>query len=145
MLKGIEFVRNVLGIAEADSTENNSGSKNIVIYLACVEVTLPNYPAWYPRSAFDPDRICNLSTAKKKSVTEEFSCNVEVNSEYEWCAIEAGFPVVTIESPAHRFFIATPFQPQLSSTEKKSPSAGPGLRPGRRVGTHKTLDDSVLE
>jgi CTP synthase (UTP-ammonia lyase) len=28
----IEFARNVLGIADADSAENNSGSKNIVIY-----------------------------------------------------------------------------------------------------------------
>jgi hypothetical protein len=64
----IEFVRNVLGIAEADSPENNSGSKNIVIYpVACAKVTLPNYPVWYPRSAFGSDRICNLSTAKKKS------------------------------------------------------------------------------
>jgi hypothetical protein len=41
----IEFVRNVLGIAEADSAENNSGSKNIVIYPVCAKVTLPNYPA----------------------------------------------------------------------------------------------------
>ncbi|MGB7866323.1 MAG: hypothetical protein WCF74_23225, partial [Candidatus Sulfotelmatobacter sp.] len=32
----IEFARNVLGIADADSAENNSGSKNIVIYpVAC--------------------------------------------------------------------------------------------------------------
>ena len=32
----IEFARNVVGIADADTAENNSGSKNIVIYpVAC--------------------------------------------------------------------------------------------------------------
>src|SRR5579863_10275098 len=32
----LEFARNVLGISDADSAENNSGSKNIVIYpVAC--------------------------------------------------------------------------------------------------------------
>src|SRR6202161_4928999 len=35
----IEFARNVLGIADADSAENNSGSKNIVIYPVACAVT----------------------------------------------------------------------------------------------------------
>jgi CTP synthase (UTP-ammonia lyase) len=61
-------------------------------------------------------------------IREEFFCNYEVNPEFEWCAMEAGFPVVArgaqgeiraIESPAHRFFLATLFQPQLSSTAEK--------------------------
>ena len=61
-------------------------------------------------------------------IKEEFFCNFELNPEYEWCSIEAGFPIAArgpegevraIESPTHRFFIATLFQPQLSSTAKK--------------------------
>src|SRR5215472_16357157 len=42
----IEFARNVLGIADADTAENNSGSKNIVIYpVACaVPDRGPNQP-----------------------------------------------------------------------------------------------------
>src|SRR5580704_9599694 len=35
----IEFARNVLGIADADSAENNSGSNNIVIYPVACAVT----------------------------------------------------------------------------------------------------------
>ena len=29
----------------------------------------------------------------KDVVTEEFFCNFEVNPDYEWAAMEAGFPV----------------------------------------------------
>jgi CTP synthase (UTP-ammonia lyase) len=62
----------------------------------------------------------------KDVVEEEFFCNYELNPDFEWTAMEAGFPVVArgageecraIESPAHRFFIATLFQPQLSSRD----------------------------
>ena len=44
-----------------------------------------------------------------------------MNPEFEWMAMEAGFPVVArgskeecraIESPSHLFFVATLFQPQ---------------------------------
>jgi CTP synthase (UTP-ammonia lyase) len=43
----IEFARNVLGIADADSAENNSGSKNIVIYpVACA---VPNRKGGAPK------------------------------------------------------------------------------------------------
>ena len=61
-------------------------------------------------------------------VEEEFFCNYEINPEYEYCSMEAGLPIVArsangepraLESPTHRFFVATLFQPQLSSTAKK--------------------------
>jgi len=91
---------------------------------------------------------------KKEIVTEEFFCNFEVNPEYEWCAMEAGFPVVArgsqgeiraIESPAHRFFIATLFQPQLSSTEKNPHPLVMAFVQAAAVWTHQKLDDAVLE
>jgi CTP synthase (UTP-ammonia lyase) len=57
-------------------------------------------------------------------VSEEFFCNYEVNREFEGAIVDAGFSIAArgqqgeiraIESPAHTFFLATLFQPQLSS------------------------------
>ena len=87
-------------------------------------------------------------------MVEEFFCNYEVNPEYAWAFTEAGFPVVArgpqgetraIESPSHRFFIATLFQPQLSSKEgKPHPVIVEFLRAAAKWKTEK-LEDSVLE
>jgi CTP synthase (UTP-ammonia lyase) len=124
----IEFARNVLNIADADSAENNSGSKNIVIYpVAC---PMPNGKGDGPKLAgampdirLRPGSYLQSFYGKgKETATEEFFCNFELNPEYEWATMEAGFPVVArgaqgevraIESPTHRFFLATLFQPQL--------------------------------
>jgi CTP synthase (UTP-ammonia lyase) len=88
------------------------------------------------------------------TATEEFFCNFEVNPDYEWAAMEAGFPVVArgtkgeiraIESPTHRFYIATLFQPQLSSkTGKPHPLVLAFVQAAADWG-RKKLDDSVLE
>jgi CTP synthase (UTP-ammonia lyase) len=130
----IEFARNVVGIADADSAENNSGSKNIVIYPVACAVSgrvgdAPKLSGAVPEIRLRPGSYLQSFYGKDKEVvSEEFFCNFEVNPEYEWCAMEAGFPVVArgaqgeiraIESPAHRFFIATLFQPQLSSSESR--------------------------
>jgi CTP synthase (UTP-ammonia lyase) len=68
--------------------------------------------------------------------------------------VEAGFPVVArgaqgeiraIESPTHRFFIATLFQPQLSSKPgKPHPVIVEFLRAAAKWKDEK-LDDAVLE
>jgi CTP synthase (UTP-ammonia lyase) len=156
----IEFVRNVLGIADADSAENNSGSKNIVIYpVACAvpdhKGNAPKLSGMVPEIRLRPGSYLQSFYGKDKEiVTEEFFCNFEVNPEYEWCAMEAGFPVVArgsqgeiraIESPAHRFFIATLFQPQLSSTEKKPHPLVMAFVKAASVWAPKKLDDAVLE
>ncbi|HEX4784526.1 MAG TPA: hypothetical protein VH350_09310, partial [Candidatus Sulfotelmatobacter sp.] len=125
----IEFARNVLNIADADSAENNSGSKNIIIYpVACA---VPNrkgdtakLSGAVPEIRLRPGSYLQSFYGKDKEVvTEEFFCNFEINPEFEWAAMEAGFPIVArgaegeiraIESPTHRFFLATLFQPQLS-------------------------------
>ena len=74
----IECVRNVLGIKDADTAENNSGSKNIVIYpVACcsgsrqrcaqtirLDPGNPPAPGSYLQSFYSQD-----------TVTEEFFCN----------------------------------------------------------------------
>lgn len=156
----IEFARNVLGIADADSAENNSDSKNIVIYpVACA---FPNRPAHAPKlSGVVPEirlrpgsYLQSFYGKDKEVVTEEFFCNFEVNPEYEWASMEAGFPVVArgqqgeiraVESPTHRFFVATLYQPQLSSTEKNPHPVVVAFVQAAADWKRKKLDDSVLE
>src|ERR1700739_2546019 len=124
----IECARNVLGIADADTAENNSESKNIIIYpVACAvpdqKQGAPKLSGVVPEIRLRPGSYLQ-SFYMKDAVAEEFFCNFEVNPEYEWASIEAGFPIAArgpqgeiraIESPTHRFFVATLFQPQLSS------------------------------
>jgi CTP synthase (UTP-ammonia lyase) len=154
----IECVRNVLKIKDADSAENNSGSKNIVIYpVACA---VPNQAAGAPKlSGIIPEIRLRpgsylQSFYTKDSVNEEFFCNFEVNPDFEWAAIEAGFPVVArgpqneiraIESPTHRFFVATLFQPQLTSKPNNSHPLVLAFVQAAADWGKKKLDDSVLE
>src|SRR5580700_296198 len=156
----IEFARNVLGIADADSAENNSGSKNIVIYPVACAVTgcmggAPKLSGKVPEIRICPgSRLQSFYGEDKEIVTEEFFCNFEVNPEYEYCAMEAGFPVVArgaqgeiraLESPTHRFFVATLFQPQLSSTEKNPHPVILAFVQAAADWGRKKIDDSVLE
>jgi CTP synthase (UTP-ammonia lyase) len=124
----IEVARNVLDIKDADSAENNSGSQNIVIHPVSCAVPNRSGPApklsgVIPEIRIQPGSYLH-SIYKKDVVAEEFFCNYEMNPEFERAIITAGFPIVArgekgearvIESPAHRFFIASLFQPQLSS------------------------------
>lgn len=154
----IECARNVLGIKDADSAENNSGSKNIIIYpVACPapdrKGNTPKLSGAIPKIRLRPGSYLHSFYAQD-TVTEEFFCNFEVNPEYEWAAMEAGFPVVArgangeiraIESPTHRFYVATLFQPQLSSKpDKPHPLVMAFLQAATDWGKKK-LDDGVLE
>jgi CTP synthase (UTP-ammonia lyase) len=156
----IEFARNVLGIADADSAENNSGSKNIIIYpVACAmpdrKGTDPKLHGAMPEIRLRPGSYLQSFYGKnKETATEEFFCNFEVNPDYEWTTMEAGFPIVArgaqgeiraIESPTHRFFLATLFQPQLSSTDKKPHPVVLAFVQAAADWSRKKLDDSVLE
>jgi CTP synthase (UTP-ammonia lyase) len=152
----IELARNVLGIADADSAENNSGSRNLVI--APVACTLPNRAPDAPKLS---DVIGEIrlrpgsylqSFYGRDQIAEEFFCNFEINPDYEWATIEAGFPVVArgprgeiraIESPTHKFYVATLFQPQLSSSQPH-PLILAFVQAAADWG-RKKLDDSVLE
>ncbi len=156
----IEFARNVLNIADADSAENNSGSKNIVIYpVACAvpnrKGEAPKLSGAVPEIRLRPGSYLQSFYGKDREVvTEEFFCNFEVNPEYEWATMEAGFPVVArgangeiraIESPTHRFFVATLYQPQLASTEKTPHPVVLAFVQAAADWGKKKLDDSVLE
>ncbi|HTS34842.1 MAG TPA: hypothetical protein VMH04_04160 [Candidatus Solibacter sp.] len=156
----IEFARNVLNIKDADSAENNSGSKNIIIYpVACAvpdrKGDAPKLSGVVPEIRLRPGSYLQSYYGKGEEVVkEEFFCNFEINPEFEWTTMEAGFPVVArgpngeiraIESPTHRFFLATLFQPQLSSTEKKPHPVVLAFVQAAADWGKKKLDDSVLE
>ena len=156
----IEFLRNVLNVKDADSAENNSGSKNIVIYpVACAvpdrKGDAPKLSGRVPEIRLRPGSYLQSFYGKdQETATEEFFCNFEINPEFEWAAMEAGFPVVArgaegeiraIESPTHRFFLATLFQPQLSSNEKRPHPIVLAFVQAAADWGKKKLDDSVLE
>jgi CTP synthase (UTP-ammonia lyase) len=154
----IECARNVLGIKDADTAENNSGSQNIIIYpVACAVPdragNAPKLSGPVPEIRIRPGSYLQTFYSTD-TVTEEFFCNFELNPDYEWCSIEAGFPIAArgpqgevraIESPAHRFFIATLFQPQLSSKPKKPHPLVLAFVQAANDWGKKKLDDSVLE
>jgi CTP synthase (UTP-ammonia lyase) len=156
----IEFARNVLNIADADSAENNSGSKNIIIYpVACAvpggKGNAPRLSGAVPEIRLRPGSYLQSFYGKEvETVTEHFFCNFEINPDFEWTTMEAGFPVVArgpegeiraIESPMHRFYVATLFQPQLSSTEKDPHPIVLAFVQAAADWGKKKLDDSVLE
>ena len=143
---------------DADSAENNPNSKNIVI--TPVSCAIPNRAENDPRLSGKVPEIrlrpgSYLEAFYKKGVvTEEFFCNYEVNPEFEGAIIEAGFSIAArgengeiraIEAPKHKFFIATLFQPQLSSKPgKPHPIIVEFLRAASKWKTEKS-EDGVLE
>jgi CTP synthase (UTP-ammonia lyase) len=153
----IECARNVIGIRDATTAEEDPKAKNIVIYpVACA---IPNRDKNGPKLSGKVNEIhlrpgsYLASFYGKEKVEEEFFCNYELNPEFEWMAMEAGFPIVArgskeecraIESPAHLFFIATLFQPQLSSTEAKPHPLVMAFVQHVADFHRKRLDDSIL-
>jgi CTP synthase (UTP-ammonia lyase) len=153
----IECARNVLGIRDATTAEEDPNAKNIVIYpVACA---VPNRDPKAPKLSGKVKQI-RLRPGSylaayygKEMIEEEFFCNYEMNPEFEWMAMEAGFPVVArgskeecraIESPAHLFYIATLFQPQLSSSEAKPHPLIMAFVQHVADFRRKRLDDSIL-
>lgn len=154
----IECARNVLGIKDADSAENNSGSEHIVVTpVACAvpgrKENAPKLSGAVPEIRIRPGSYLH-AFYKKDVVAEEFFCNYEVNLEFQGPVIDAGFSIAArgeqgqiraIELQSHRFFIATLFQPQLSSKPgKPHPIIVEFLRAASKWKTQK-LEDSVLE
>lgn len=114
-------------ISDADSAENNSGSSHYVVTpLSC---SLPNRREGGPKASGD-ERLKIVPGSRLHSIcgseddSEQYYCNYGVNEEYEKQFQAAGLRVSArgmqgetraVELPDHRFFIATLFQPQLSS------------------------------
>jgi CTP synthase (UTP-ammonia lyase) len=153
----IECARNVVGIRDATTAEEDPNAKNIVIYP--VSCAIPNRPAGAPKLSGEVPNIYLrpgsylASYYGKDAVEEEFFCNFEVNPEFEWTAMEAGFPVVArgeqgecraIESPAHLFYVATLFQPQLGSRKDNPHPLIMAFLQAAADFRRKRLDDSIL-
>jgi CTP synthase (UTP-ammonia lyase) len=116
-----------LEITDADSAENNSGSSHYVVTpLSC---SLPNRREGRPKAS-GGERLKIVPGTRLHSIcgseddSEQYYCNYGVNEEYEKQFQAAGLRVSArgiqgetraVELPGHRFFIATLFQPQLSS------------------------------
>jgi CTP synthase (UTP-ammonia lyase) len=120
----------VVGIADADSAEHETLSKNLII--APVVCPVPDRRNGAPKLS-GPCRLriqpgCRLAAIYgANEVEEEYFCNFEVNPDYIQEFSRAGMRLSAFgqdeelraaELPDHAFFIATLFQPQLSSTEQ---------------------------
>ena len=114
-------------MSDADSAENNSGSSHYVVTpLSC---SLPNRREGGPKASGEEclrivpgSRLHSICGSEDHS--EQYYCNYGVNEEYEKQFQASGLRVSArgmqgetraVELPDHRFFIATLFQPQLSS------------------------------
>jgi CTP synthase (UTP-ammonia lyase) len=122
----IEFARNVLGIADADSAEHGSASSNLVI--AAVSCAAPNRLPGGPKlSGSDKIRLQPDSQLAqiygRLEISEEYHCNYELNSEYRArfesagmriSGVAEGGQIRAVELPANAFFLCTLCQPQLA-------------------------------
>jgi CTP synthase (UTP-ammonia lyase) len=124
----IELARNELGVADADSAEDNPGGKNNVITL--VSCPAPGRAAGGPRlNGTDVARVVPGTLLETLcgpgDMRPEYFCSYETNAAFipRWEA--AGLRVAArgaegemraFELPQNRFFVAALFQPQLSSS-----------------------------
>lgn len=128
----MECARNVLKLRGANSAEIDPGSAHIII--SPVSCALPQNSSSGPRLS-GPIPGIRLKAGSLlhaiygcDEVVEEFFCNFEVNPEYEPQFASVGLDVVArgsggearaVELAGRRFFVATLFQPQLSSTAQR--------------------------
>lgn len=121
----IEFTRNVLGIADADSAENDPEARHIVITpIACpppvARPLLSGSGAARPVPGTSFALLCG-----NDRLTGEYFCSFETNPAFvsRWeaaglrvAACGADGEMRAFEVPGRRFFLATLFQPQLASS-----------------------------
>ena len=122
----IEFSRSVLGVSDADSAENGSVSNNIVITpIVCAAPGRVGAPAQSGGQAVEPVPGTLLHELCGGALVGEYFCSFETNADFvdRWQA--AGLrtsgrgpsgEMRALELPSNRFFLATLFQPQLSSS-----------------------------
>jgi len=122
----LEFARNMLGLADADSAEHGTPSGNLVI--APVSCVAPNRIPGGPKLS-GRDKILLTPDSRlariygQTEICEEFHCNYELNAPYLERFVSAGMRVAAVapggqirafELPEKTFYIGTLFQPQLA-------------------------------
>ncbi|MBI1183801.1 CTP synthase [bacterium] len=125
----IEFARNVLGLADAHSTEMNPDTKNPVIYLMEEQKDVTEKGGTMRLGAYN----CELKKGSKAqnmygttSIMERHRHRFEFNNAYRAQFEKAGLKAVglnpeqdlveIVELENHPFFIASQFHPEYSST-----------------------------
>jgi CTP synthase (UTP-ammonia lyase) len=120
-----------MGLADAQSVEENISSEHYLI--VPVSCAVPNRAPGAPllsgksrirlRAGTRVHAIC-----RRDEIHEEHFCNYEVNPAFQVQLEVAGLKITgedengtarAVELPGHRFFLATLFQPQLSSEAAK--------------------------
>jgi CTP synthase (UTP-ammonia lyase) len=122
----IEFTRNVLGVPDADSAENAPDGRNVVITQVQDPALEPGLP-----------RLCGAGVARvvpgsllaqvcgEGDLRGQYFCSFETNAAFvpRWqaaglrvAATGEGGEMRAFELPRNRFFVASLFQPQLSSS-----------------------------
>ena len=126
----VEYARNVMGLAHADTAENGSDSKHIVItpVLCAVPNRNPGDPKLVGPIAgirMEPGTMLYSTYGGAEAVEEHF-CNYEMNAEYlnrfkaagmKFAAWGPQGELKAFELPTHRFFLATLFQPQRAQKQ----------------------------
>jgi len=116
-----------LGIADADTAENNSGSLNCVVTpLYCALPLDPNDPPTlhdlHPIRLLPGSRLRSIYGVE--TIEAGHYCNYGVNQEYVSRFEAAGMRIAgvgsegevrAVEIPEHRFYVTTLFHPQLES------------------------------
>lgn len=115
----IEYARNKLGLIDAQHAEYAPDASNLIITPLSCSLVGETRKVFINKNS----RICEFYG--KTEVEERFSCNFGINPEYRKLVDESGFKVVgtdengearILELPRNKFYIATLFQPQLSSS-----------------------------
>jgi CTP synthase (UTP-ammonia lyase) len=140
----IEFSRNVLGLLDADSAENvGSGSQHVVITPVLCDIPSAMLPRLNGEGVARPvrgsllERLCGGA-----ELPAQYFCSYETNPDFVQRWEAAGLRVAALgndgelrafELPHLRFFMATLFQPQLSSAfERPHPVISGFLRVGSK-------------
>jgi CTP synthase (UTP-ammonia lyase) len=120
-----------MGLADAQSVEENLASEHYLI--VPVSCPVPNRAGEAPKLSgkcrirlYPGTRIHAI--LGREEIHEEHFCNYELNPAFQEQFVAAGLKITgeddngvarAVELPGHRFFLATLFQPQLSSEAER--------------------------
>ena len=121
----------MLGLKEAGTTEEDTNATTPVIVLVSCPVDLRPEEARRLSGRLNVEinpKSLSFQAYGKRKVSEVYNCNYELNPEFRGRFEAANLTiggtgdngeVRIIELPDHRFFLATAFQPQMSSTRER--------------------------
>lgn len=134
----IEFVRNVLGIADADHAETNPTADRLAVTPLACSLAGESHPVNLIRGTIAAEIY------EAQSVIEPFFCNFGLNPEYTAMLDERGLRVSGIgedgqprilELVGHPFFVGTLYVPQArSTTDAPHPVLRAFIAAARRIG-----------